>query len=390
MAEIIFWILLILVVYAYLAYPFIIAIINIFKKQFVKDDGNRNINYEPKVTLFIAAYNEIDFVETKIKNSLSLNYPKDKIEFVWVTDGSDDGTNLELQKYENIKVLHQNERKGKIGAINRGMAYVNTPIVIFSDANSLLNKGAIREIVKEFADKKVGCVAGEKRISAGDKDNAVNSGEGIYWKYESFIKRNESGLSSVVGAVGELFAIRTELFETIEEDTILDDLIISLRIALKGYKIKYTPNAYATEKASANINEELKRKIRIAYGGFQAISRLLPILNPLRHPLLSFQYNSHKILRWAVVPFAILMLFPLNFFIAYAYNWQGIFSYFFYLQILFYSLAFAGFIMRSKSLKNKVLFAPYYIFIMNLAQILGCIRFIRKKQTVNWERAKRG
>jgi len=388
MAESIFWILLIIVVYAYLGYPFIIAIINILKIRL--KNNNPDTNYEPNVTLFIAAYNEIDFVETKIKNSLSLNYPKDKIEFIWVTDGSDDGTNLELQKYDNIKVLHRNERKGKIGAINRGMAYVNTPIVIFSDANSLLNKEAIREIVKEFADKKVGCVAGEKRIFAGDKDNAVNSGEGIYWKYESFIKRNESGLSSVVGAVGELFAIRTELFNTIEEDTILDDLIISLRIALKGYKIKYTPNAYATEKASANINEELKRKIRIAYGGFQAISRLLPILNPLRHPLLSFQYISHKILRWVVVPFAILMLFLLNFFIAYAYNWQGIFSYFFYLQILFYSLAFAGFIMRSKSLKNKVLFAPYYIFIMNLSQILGCMRFIRKKQTVNWERAKRG
>jgi len=389
MAESIFWILLIIVVYAYLGYPFIIAIINILKNRLVKNN-NPDTNYEPKVTLFIAAYNEIDFVETKIKNSLSLDYPKDKIEFIWVTDGSDDGTNLELQKYDNIKVLHRNERKGKTGAINRGMPHVNTPIVIFSDANSLLNKGAIREIVKEFADKKVGCVAGEKRIFAADKDNAVNSGEGIYWKYESFIKRNESGLSSVVGAVGELFAIRTELFNTIEEDTILDDLIISLRIALKGYKIKYAPKAYATEKASANINEELKRKIRIAYGGFQAISRLLPLLNPIQFPLLSFQYISHKILRWAVVPFTIFLLFPLNFYLAYKYNGQDIFSFLFYLQMLFYFSAFTGFIIRSKSLKNKVLFAPYYIFIMNLAQISGCIRFIRKKQTVNWERAKRG
>jgi len=390
MAEIVFWILLITVTYAYIGYPLIIAIVNTLTKSNTKKPVKPAQTDEPQVTLFIAAYNEIEFIDAKIRNSLSLNYPKDKIKFLWVTDGSNDGTNLELKKYENIQVLHRDERKGKIGAINRGMPHVNTPIVIFSDANSLLNKDAIKEIVKEFADKKVGCVAGEKRIFAGDKDNAVNSGEGIYWKYESFIKSNESKLSSVVGAVGELFAIRTELFNIIEEDTILDDLIISLRIALKGYKIQYTPKAYATEKASANINEELKRKIRIAYGGFQAIGRLLPLLNPFRYPLLSFQYFSHKILRWAVVPFAILLLFPLNLYLAFVNNWQNLFSVLFFFQIIFYGLALIGFMIRSKPIKNKALFAPYYIFIMNLSQILGLVRFLSKKQTVNWERAKRG
>ncbi|MGP8320680.1 MAG: glycosyltransferase, partial [Methanosarcinaceae archaeon] len=159
---------------------------------------NQNSTYEPDVTLFVAAYNEIEFVDKKVNNSFSLDYPKEKLHHIWITDGSNDGTPEALNKYDNIIVYHNADRKGKIGAINRGMNFVKTPIVIFSDANSMLNKQSIRHIVSEFQNSVVGCVAGEKRIITKDKDNAVNAGEGIYWKYESFIKKCESKINSAI------------------------------------------------------------------------------------------------------------------------------------------------------------------------------------------------
>lgn len=361
-------------------------LVKMFKSTKNKNDDKK---FEPEVTLFVAAYNELEFIDKKISNSLSLDYPKDKLHLIWVTDGSTDGTPEALANYDHLSVYHAIERKGKTGAINRGMNYVNTSIVIFSDANSILNTEAIRLIINEFEDPKVGCVAGEKRIISKDKDNAVNAGEGIYWKYESRIKRCESEVNSALGAVGELFAIRTELFDPIENDTILDDFMISLRIAQKGYKIKYVPEAYATERASINIHEELKRKTRIAYGGFQSIARLKSLLNPLKKPFLTFQYISHKVLRWALVPFSILFVFFINLYLAWDVNWKGFYAIFFYLQILFYLFVFIGSVLQSKKTNLKIFFAPYYLFIMNLSEIIGLIRFLKKKQSVNWERAKR-
>ncbi|PLX10806.1 MAG: glycosyl transferase [Marinilabiliales bacterium] len=387
---ILFWTFFSIIFYSYIIYPIILYLIASLSKLIKwRKKKPSDANYEPEVTLFIAAYNESDFIEQKVKNSFSLNYPSNKIKHIWITDGSDDGTTEMLNKHKNIEVYHQAERKGKIGAINRGMQFVKTPIVIFSDANSILNKDSIKHITNAFKDSVIGCVAGEKRIKTDDKENAANAGEGIYWKYESFIKKCESEINSAVGAVGELFAIRTELFEEIESDTILDDFIISLRIALKGYKIKYEPLAIATEGASVNIKEELKRKTRIAYGGFQAMGRLVSLLNPFNSAMLTFQYLSHKVLRWTLVPFSFLLLFIINFYISYTENWFGIYSLFFYLQLLFYLLVISGAFLQKKKTNIKLLFAPYYLFIMNLAEIIGLIRYIRKKQSVNWERAKR-
>ena len=384
-----FWILLITIIYSYLGYPLLLFLINITINIFRSKKSSPQKNYEPEITLFIAAYNEYDFIEQKLANSFDLDYPKEKIHYLWITDGSTDGTPDILKKHKSITVLHNNERNGKTGAINRGMEYVKTPIVIFSDANTILNKNAIQEIVLQFQNDKVGCVACEKRILPKNKDNAVNSGEGIYWKYESFVKKNESQLNSALGAVGELFAIRTELFEEIESDTILDDFMISLRIAQKGYKIRYTSNAYATERASININEELKRKNRIAYGGFQAIIRLKSLLNPFKNPILTFQYISHKLLRWTIVPLAIFSIFFINLFLAIENSWTGFYTICFYAQIIFYLFVVAGFLLQSKKIRIKLFFTPYYLFIMNLSEIIGFVRYVRKKQTVNWEKAKR-
>jgi len=387
--EIFFWILIALIIYTYIGYGFIVALI---VKLLGLDKKNKNELEEfPPVTLFVAAYNEKDFIDVKMRNSFELDYPKDKITFLWITDGSNDGTPDLLRKYEGVKVLHEDKRSGKTAAILRGIKYVETSIVIFCDGNTLLNKETIKGVVKAFQDPKVGCVAGEKRIFHKDSDSASGSGEGAYWKYESILKKLDSALYSAVGGVGEIFALRRELFEPVEVDTLLDDFVITLKIAMKGYKIKYVPEATAYETPSDNVDEELKRKIRISAGGYQAIERLSPLLNPFKHGILSLQFWSRKVLRWVFVPYAFLILFPLNLYLAYTVSFQP-FHYFtiiFYLQVFFYFIILIGKLLANINIKFKLIFLPYYIFIMNYAAILGSFRYFKGNQSVNWERAKR-
>lgn len=391
--KIIFWALFFIVFYAYLGYGILLFVLVRAKRMFAGKKPAGFVNdYEPDVTLFIAAYNERDFVDAKIKNSRELEYPAEKLHIVWVTDGSDDGTPEELKKYEGVTVYHLPARNGKIGAMNRGMKFVKTPIVVFCDANTMLGKESVRRIVNLFSNPKVGCVSGEKRIFSKDKDAAAGAGEGLYWKYESTLKKWDAELYSVVGAAGELFAIRTELYQEVEKDTLLDDFIISLRVAQKGYTIQYDPDAYAIESASANVKEELKRKVRISAGGIQSVVRLRSLLNIFKYGTLSFQYISHRVLRWTLAPLSLLLMIPTGLFIAID---KGIFSLQFYpvlfwLQVLFYLAALLGWYLENRSVKVKILFVPYYFFIMNLSVFLGFFRYLKKAQSVNWERAKRG
>ena len=394
--KILFWVLLFIVFYAYFGYGIVLYGLVLIKRAIPgkKTHFDPKAAYEPEVTLFVAAYNEKNYVDAKVENSFSLDYPKEKVKQVWVTDGSDDGTPDILNKYKHqgVEVFHENKRGGKIGAMNRGMAFVKTPIVIFSDGNTMLGKESIRRIVNLFKNPKVGCVSGEKRIFSKESDTAVGS-EGIYWKYESTLKKWDAELYSVVGAAGELFAIRTHLFQEVEKDTLLDDFIISLRIAMNGYTIQYDPEAYAIESASANVKEELKRKIRIAAGGIQSIFRISPLLNPFKNSVLSFQFISHRVLRWTLAPLSLPLILVFNFFLAALAGWtnfSNIYTWLFYLQLLFYIMAFIGWSLENRKLKSKIFFVPYYFFIMNYAVVLGINRYFKGQQSVNWERAKRG
>lgn len=390
--KIAFWIILLIILYTYIGYGILLfTLIKIKRLMHKKRNVTISGNYQPDVTLFIAAYNEKQYVEAKMRNTLSLNYPKEKLTILWVTDGSDDGTNQLVEKYSEATVLHQPERNGKIGAVNRGMKYVKTPLVVFSDANTMLGKDSIQRIVQKFSDAKVGCVSGEKRIVNKDSDTASGAGEGIYWKYESTLKKWDAELYSVVGAAGELFAIRTNLYEEVEKDTLLDDFIISLKIAQRGFTIQYDPLAYAVESASANVKEELKRKVRISAGGIQSVVRLKSLLNIFKYGTLSFQYISHRVLRWTLTPLCLLLLIPAGFFLALSegvFN-LGLYSILFWLQILFYVGALTGWILQNNSIQVKLLFVPYYFFIMNLSVVLGFKRYLENTQTVNWDRAKR-
>jgi cellulose synthase/poly-beta-1,6-N-acetylglucosamine synthase-like glycosyltransferase len=391
--KITFWILLFIVLYAYIGYGVLLFLLIRIKRLFHGSKQENTFNaYEPDVTLFVAAYNERDYVDAKVKNSMELDYPREKLHLIWVTDGSDDGTPDLLKKYEGIEVYHLPERNGKIGAMNRGMKLVKSPIVVFSDANSMLGKESVRRIVFLFNDPKIGCVSGEKRIFGKDKDTAAGAGEGLYWKYESLLKKWDAELYSVVGAAGELFAIRTELYQDVEPDTLLDDFIISLRVAQKGYTIQYDPEAYAVETASANVKEELKRKVRISAGGIQSVIRLRSLLNIFKYGMLSFQYISHRVLRWTLAPLSLLLMLIASLILA-LYEGPfdfGLYCVIFWLQVAFYLAALLGWYLENRSIRVKLLFVPYYFFIMNLSVFLGLKRYFNRSQSVNWERAKRG
>ncbi|MBE0650730.1 MAG: glycosyltransferase family 2 protein [Bacteroidales bacterium] len=392
--KIIFWALLFIVFYSYLGYGILLFVLVKIKRLISPGKKNFNPDYEPEVTLFVAAYNEKDYVDAKVENSYNLDYPQEKVKQVWVTDGSDDGTPEILKKYKDrgVEVYHEDKRGGKIGAMNRGMQFVKSPITIFSDGNTVLGKESIRRIVQMFANPKVGCVSGEKRIFNKEKDTAVGT-EGVYWKYESKLKKWDAELYSVVGAAGELFAIRTDLFQPVEKDTLLDDFIISLRIAMKGKTIQYDPDAYAIESASASVKEELKRKVRIAAGGIQSIVRLKPLLNIFKYGVLSFQYISHRVLRWTIAPLSLPVIFMINLWLSWQAgfdNFTNLYTLLFYAEILFYLLAMCGWYLENRKISNKIFFIPYYFFVMNYAVFAGIRRYFKGQQSVNWERAKRG
>ncbi|TCC97258.1 glycosyltransferase family 2 protein [Pedobacter hiemivivus] len=383
-----FWICLSLVAYTFIGYGFLLSILVKIKRLFAKPfNFATNVNL-PSVTLVIAAYNEEDLIDEKITNSLQLNYPKDKIKIMFVTDGSTDRTPDKVRVHPEIILLHQDLRAGKMAAIKRAIPFVTSEVIVFTDANTFLNEDAILELVKHYQNPKVGAVAGEKRILVAEKADASSAGEGFYWKYESLLKKLDYELYSNVGAAGELFSIRTALYQPVESDTIIDDHMIAMRIAEKGYIIAYEANAYAMETASENTSEELKRKIRIAAGGIQSILRLKRAANPFYYPVFTFQYISHRVLRWTITPFLLIIVFILNALIAYRTQilfYQILFA----LQASFYALSLLGLYFEQRNIRIKALFIPYYFCVMNYAVIAGIFRYFRKNQSAAWEKSKR-
>lgn len=379
-----------IVFYTFAGYGIFLYLIIKIKRAFKgkKPPVAENVDELPSCTLVIAAYNEEYFIEQKISNSLQLNYPEGKLKLLFVTDGSTDKTPDIIALYPQIQLLHKPGRAGKIAAVHRAMEYVDTDTVVFTDANTFLNKDALIKICRHYSDATVGAVAGEKRVHIDENADASAAGEGFYWKYESALKKWDSELYSVVGAAGELFSVRRSLYQPVEPDTVLDDFMISMLIAAKGYRIIYEPEAYATETASENVSEELKRKVRIAAGGIQSILRLKKLFNPFPYPVLSFQYISHRVLRWTITPFLLILSFILNVVLALKpgeTGMQGLLL----AQVLFYILALLGLMMEKRQLRIKVLFIPYYFCVMNYAVLAGIIRYFSTKQSAVWEKVQR-
>lgn len=384
----IFWISLFIVFYAFIGYGILLFILVKIKRLAVGKPVLPIAENLPTCTLIIAAYNEEDFIEQKIKNSLELIYSPGNLKLIFITDGSTDNTVRIVEKYPQVIHMHSAVRAGKMAAVHRAVATVTTDVIVFTDANTFLNAEAMINICRHYTNAKVGAVAGEKRVHITEIADAT-AGEGFYWKYESKLKAWDSEFYSVVGAAGELFSVRADLYQPVPSNAIIDDFMISMLIAKKGYKIVYEPDAYAIETASQDVKEELKRKIRIAAGGIQSIIWLKGLLNPLKMPLLSFQYISHRVLRWTVVPFLLILSLILNILIVSNGVSAFIYQLLLIAQLAFYVLSLSGWFLEAQQIKVKIFFIPYYFCMMNYAVIKGIIRFAGGKQSAIWEKAKR-
>lgn len=384
-----FWLALGLVTYTYVGYAALVGLLARLRPYRAAD--SKMDASTPAVTLIIPVHNERPILAAKMANCRALDYPPDKLYIIFVNDGSNDGTTEALQTLSDVTVLHLPTRQGKATALNHAMRAMRekapTPITVFTDANTELNHAALKRLVRHFNDPTVGCVAGEKRIHAAPVDQASSSGENLYWRYESMVKRWESTLGNVMGATGDLFAIRSEYYVPLPQDALIDDFVLSFRIAMQGKRLVYEADAYALEHGSASIGEEWKRKRRIAAGGIQSILWLAPLLNPLCYGILSWQYISHRVLRWTVTPLALALLIPLNLYLAWKRG--GIYRLLLAVQGLFYGAAWLGWRLETRRIRWKPLFVPFYFTMMNLAVFAGLARYLRGRQDVRWERARR-
>ncbi len=375
-----------LLCYTYVGYFALLKILTLFQspKKLNKDD------YFPSVIMLVAAYNEEDCIEEKIENCLSLDYPMTKLSFWFVTDGSNDRTNTIIEKYSNrysqIKLFYEKERKGKINAIQRVQHHIDSEIVVFTDANSILNIDAIRLITNHFQYEKVAVVAGNKIIISKTKTKAAATlGEGLYWKFENRLKQLESDFDSVIGAAGELFAIRKELWQKIRTDTIIEDFLISVLPILDGYQLVFEPKAMASETASDGVAEELKRKKRIATGSWQACFYLMGSSKFWNQPRFIFQYFSHKFLR-LLSPFLMILILLLNVFLI---QEGGFWKSLLYLQGIFYFMALCGLVLSSRKVKINLFSVPFYFLMMNYAIMIGTFDYFLGNRKVVWEKSKR-
>ena len=391
--KIAFWICAFLVFYTYLGYGMLLWLL-VRLKRIVRGKAERKALPTdeaelPEVTFMICAYNEQDVVDMKMENTLQLDYPHDKLHIMWVTDGSTDQTNERLARYADVEVVFSPERRGKTAALNHGISMVRSEITMMTDANTIVNREAVREIVRCFQDPRVACVAGEKRVMARHEGQAAAEGEGLYWKYESALKRMDSELYSAMGAAGELNAIRTRFYEPMPETALLDDFVMSMRMVDQGYKIAYTSDAYAMEYGSADLAEESKRKRRIAAGGLQSVWWLRQMMNPFRRPVVAFQFVSHRVLRWSITPIALLALIPLNVVLVFL-KAGTVYTVIWILQVLFYLATLASWMLEKQGRKNKLLYVPYYFLFMNLNVFRGMKYLSTHKTSGAWEKAKRG
>ncbi len=353
--EKLFLVSLIIIFYTYIGYGLLLYIIVRILRLVRPRKMPVSEPFTPSLTLIVAAYNESRFIEEKIQNTLRLDYPKDKICFIFITDGSTDATPEIIARYPAIKLMHTAERSGKIVAVHRAMQEVTSEIVVFTDANTMLNEGALLYISRHYRDSNVGAVAGEKRVQIDAAADAT-AGEGFYWKYESLLKKWDSELYSVVGAAGELFSIRSSLYTPVAPDTLLDDFMISMNIAMRGYRIIYEPEAYALETASADTREELKRKIRIGAGGVQSFIWLKRLLIPYPYFLLSFQYMSHRALRWVLTPYLIILVFVLNIILVIQHSHVTYLGWIMAGQVFFYGASLMGWFFEKKDDQNQTVF----------------------------------
>lgn len=373
-AVTVFWIAIGLVAYAYVGYGALVWILARVRPRPVA-----TAPIQPAVTVVVVAYNEASRIATRIESLLSADYPRDQIEIIVASDGSTDETVVEARRFESrVRVVAFPARRGKPAVLNDVIPTANGEIVVLADARQRFDPGAVAALVQSFADPSVGAVSGELLLlKDGELDVAV-AGVALYWDYEKRIRRAESCVDSTVGATGAIYAIRRTLFEPISHTTVLDDVVIPMRIARRGYRLIFEPRARAFDRLAASAGEEFARKVRTLAGGFQMFAREPWLLDP-RQNRLWLQSLSHKGLR---------LLLPVVYAAAFLSNLMllndGLYRWTMAAQAAVLVAALAGYVFPGIRKTIPVVVVPYAICFLAWATIVGFVRFATGRQPVTW------
>ncbi len=369
-----------LIAYTFVGYPAIVAALARVRPRPTRHDPD----FQPTVSLIVAAYNEEDVIAWRLANIADLEYPVDRLQVIVVADGSDDGTADLARAVPGATVLHRPERAGKRAAIERGVAAADGELLVLTDANNRFTRETLRALVAPFADPTVGVVTGRKAIDDGS-GRSLDRAEGLYWRYESRIKRWESAIGSTTGVAGEILAFRREAFNFVEPGTMNEDFVQAMLAALDGWRVVYAPNAVSLERASATLGDEAVRRSRLTTGRWQALRMLLPRLLR-RRPLLALQVISHKGLR-PLVPFALIAAAIANVGLATDHRWARVLL---LLQIAFYGAALLGWWVEAAGRRSRLLYVPYYFCRMHVAALNGFRDFATRRQEAVWAKVRRG
>ena len=379
-AEITFWALVFVVVYVYAGYPLLLRLMRVATGGKPVQYGN----YRPPVTLVVSAFNEADVIGGKIRNSLEIDYPKELMEILVVSDASDDGTDEIVQEYEEdgIRLLRMQDRGGKTLGLNEAIKTANGEVIIFSDANAMYKTNAIKALVRNFYDPNVGAAVGESTYS--DSANDAEKSESAYWRYETAIKKLESQLGSVVGGDGAIYAIRKELCRPMTADA-LSDFVNPCQIVEQGKRCLYEPDAVSVEEAAGSFSKEFRRKVRIVNRAWRATMSMKHLLNPFRFGFFAVELLSHKLLRW-LVPIMLVTILALN---AVLCDRHLIYQVVFCLQLLFYSLAVVGNLLhKTRQDLPMILYIPFYFCLVNIACARGIVEAYIGKTYTTWSTAR--
>jgi cellulose synthase/poly-beta-1,6-N-acetylglucosamine synthase-like glycosyltransferase len=372
-----FWIAAALLFYVYAGYPMIAAV----RAAHLPHRQRADANIEPSVAIVVVAYNEADRITRRIENLLALDYPADRVSIVIASDGSTDGTVEKARAYRDsgVTVRAFGKRRGKAAVLNSVVPSLRSDIVVFADARQQFEPGTLRALVANFSDPTVGAVGGELVLGTANRPAAAGRGAAFYWQYEKFIRSTEARSDSTVGATGAIYAIRRPLFQRIPDDTILDDVLIPLRIVRQGYRVLFEPQARAHDAASPTARQEFIRKSRTTAGTFQLFARERWLLSP-RENRLWFETISHKALRLALPLLHAILLVT-----AIALAAEPFYAWALAAQLAFYAAALAGYSQRHR--RSFVFTVPCAMCVLMWATVVGFVRFATRQQPATWERA---
>lgn len=393
----IFWFFTGTVLYAYLGYPLILTLLARLIPYRPPLAGEVEQESTPTVTLLITAYKEEDVIAKKLENTLAIQYPPECLQILVAADESGDRTVDIIRAYQDrgVELSYSSPRRGKTAAINRAIPLARGEIVVFSDANNFYERNTLKELVRPFLDPTVGAVSGAKTIAIGD--GTLGESESLYWRYESFIKQQETRLGSCTGVAGEVFAVRRSLLGQLPERIINDDFYLAMQVFKHGYRVAYVPTARSVERVSPTAQDEILRRSRIVAGRYQAMIKAGELL-PWDRPMIVWQVVSHKYLR-PLVPFAMIGTYLTNLAALIwpetnaspslwrlSYPWAGIL---FSLQTLFYGLAYIGNFFRAGGQVGKLLYLPTFLVNSNLAALRGFYNFLTRQHSARWQRVGR-